>query len=495
MSYKITIYCDDSTISVTKAVVYDGIGQTHTAKYSAQGVYTASGINGTTKFTATAAEGCSFVEWEYWIGTPEGSPYSSSSKEFTYTYEQDIYIRAIGKYEKVETDWMATSSFSLDLIDDVKQSAALFDYKENEAGLFPKTIHSGHVSFTRNGYAHFYTTGDVDTLGYLSDSPNWNRDYSGPQSYLASDDNGKDGHNFDIVWYVEADKDYYLFVRGRSGTEEGEVTVHVTEPWEFDDSSLGYPEDDYRGSEISYPFTLHRREMSFSKSGKLTINVAASLISDAWISTSPDWDYNAPTDVLDGIPVGAEDSVFLECDVVANETYYLWFRNNTSTMALFLYIIYAVEASPPAKWDWNKSNGSATDTETFNAFWAAEYKGATSDFSHWVWNDIVDKVQAFLDYTERGSWTIGSNNYGYPESTTYTDLLSAAQMDSSDTKLYALKFNIVRFCIGVMATFNNATENNLIYQHYVNTGSWDMVSGEEVLGGYILALTNKINQI
>lgn len=164
--------------------------------------------------------------------------------------------------------------------------------------------------------------------------------------------------------------------------------------------------------------------------------------------------------------------------------------------------LYSMKASiivslkeKPTPWDWYESNGTASADDTLIASLVCDRKGRTGEFSHKVWNDLVDKTQAFLDYTERSTWTIGSNNYGYPESTTYTALLANAKMTPSDTRLYASKFNILRFCIGVMATFNDAEENNSIYQHFVDTGSWDMARDELVQGRYIIDLARKINQI
>ncbi len=149
----------------------------------------------------------------------------------------------------------------------------------------------------------------------------------------------------------------------------------------------------------------------------------------------------------------------------------------------------------PVPWYWTQSNGLASAAQTSAAHSACVNKEYTKNFSFEVWNDLVNKVQEFLVYTERATWSIGSNNYGYSPSTIYTSLLANAKMTASDTKLYALKFNILRFCIGAMATFNNSEENNSIYQHYAKTGSWDMAKDEEVLGQYIIDLASKVNQI
>ena len=483
MSFKITIYCDDSTISKTKAYV-SNIQQTFTADYNGtyinsqggytQGVYTASGISGTVKFTAEPATGCEFQYWEYWIGSTSTTTKNSTATTFTYTGGDDIYIRAVGKYGKVETDWSANSSFALDLIDETKQSADIFDYRNNKYGLFPKTIHSGRVSFTRSGYAHFYTTGNVDTLGYLSDSPSWKADYSGPRSYLESDDDSYDGHNFDISYYVSPDTDYYLFVRGSSGTEQGEVTVHVTEPWEFNEGSHGCLTSSVEGREIVHPFTLYRREVSFSKSGKLAINAGSGCAVGMWLSTSPEWYYNVPVYPLtDGYLNAEAKNPTLEWDVEAGETYYLWFRNDSDYSSYLLYVICDIEEEEhPAvkKWDWNKSNGSASDGETYDSFWAAEFKGATTDFSHKVWNDMCSKVKSIRE-------AIGEvwNEYY----ATYEETRMTTPGADGYYELTAKMFNSLRYNIG---------------STYVGgSGVQEVKAGDDVKGLYFTRLASRMN--
>ena len=74
-------------------------------------------------------------------------------------------------------------------------------------------------------------------------------------------------------------------------------------------------------------------------------------------------------------------------------------------------------------------------------------------------------------------------------------------MNDASKVLTATRFNNVRKTIGgALATFDMNSENysgpsegNSIYDHYDNTGRWDMQSGERVLGAYILDLATFLN--
>jgi hypothetical protein len=79
-------------------------------------------------------------------------------------------------------------------------------------------------------------------------------------------------------------------------------------------------------------------------------------------------------------------------------------------------------------WDWQMSNGSATAEETraaYNAIWNNE---DTRNFSHLVWNDLVNKVKELLDVDVR-AW---DRKY-----LSYSDTL----MNYPPYKLTADKFN------------------------------------------------------
>lgn len=126
---------------------------------------------------------------------------------------------------------------------------------------------------------------------------------------------------------------------------------------------------------------------------------------------------------------------------------------------------FTTEKSKIAKWDWNKSNGNATATETRNALDALTGKKSTNNFSYEVWNDLCQKVKDILD------------DYGLTWSTYYTSY-NRTLMSSSDKVLTAARFNALRQNIG----------------SHVATGINEVKTGDTVYGWYFTTLANKINE-
>lgn len=142
--------------------------------------------------------------------------------------------------------------------------------------------------------------------------------------------------------------------------------------------------------------------------------------------------------------------------------------------------------TPPSvrAWTWEDSNGEASQAETINAYNAIELKMPTANFSYLVWNDLIEKIRAAYRMKNGG------------ENTAYENRLNVALMsgESAESRtLTAEKFNNARTVIGsILSTFN--VNDNEIYNHYINTGSWNMAIGEKVCGAYIKALTDKLNE-
>lgn len=116
-------------------------------------------------------------------------------------------------------------------------------------------------------------------------------------------------------------------------------------------------------------------------------------------------------------------------------------------------------------WSWSKSNGSATSSQTIDAYTAITNNGYVSDFSYKVWNDMVDKVKEALDACGE-SW---SSKYA-----SYAD----TKISSSNKMLTATKFNSLRFNIG----------------SHVTTDITEKSPGDTVYGKYFTILTNKLNE-
>ena len=359
MSYGFYVYTDRASIATTKvysstsqgtyAYAY-GSGQQHMEGFS-DGSYL--------KFTAEPTDGYEFYRWVYHIGEIDlDNPLYSDSHPFIYygNTGEDIYIAAEGKLidstepeEPDDSDWSLVYTEWSDYL----------KYKITETiYLFPYDLYVYRMRFNTSGTAQFYTTGSVDTIGWLGESLDWNTDMGEPNDILVYDDESDDSGNFFISWDVDAwtsdsPKYYYLWVRGCFGTEQGQPILHVVPPTS--------------GTSVS-------------------------------------------------------------------------------------------------KWSWTTSNGSASATETSAAYSAVLYKQITTNFSHKVWNDLVDKVNAIL--VAKGlSWD------------TYYATLSSTKMNSAPYELTAVKFNSLR--------------NNLKFVY--DSGISKVDQGDDVLGSYFITLAQSIN--
>lgn len=114
---------------------------------------------------------------------------------------------------------------------------------------------------------------------------------------------------------------------------------------------------------------------------------------------------------------------------------------------------YIPPSSRPDPWDWNSSNGEASQADTSAAHDALEEHSYTNKFIYTVWNDLVDKVKEVLEWKGNLNTEIGeklADVYGdnISASATYEDLLDRSYVYSDDKTLYARKFNCLRYCIG-----------------------------------------------
>lgn len=354
-------------------------------------------------------------------GNVEGGDYTFQNiPSGTYNASARITDAATGKY--VTT--LSTGSFTVsgsggdsgggsvdsqwtphiqDIIDmtDLSVSSTGVDIYNPQTGRYQLeeyAIHIFPVEFAQSGYAHFYTESNIDTKGYLSNSYKCDSEGSEPLYILASDDDLGSGNNFDIKHYVTAGT-YYIFVRGYSGEETGDVVLYVTQPWELNSSSYGTLSDKTESISVSRPYTLYRRTVYFSKSGKVTISTSGGSGLRGWLGTSSEWDYGQPTSYIS--PVSASSGFFdfsNSYNVVAGQVYYVWVApTSINTGYTFKLNISSEEENTVSKWSWSASNGSASASQTSASYSAIVNKQDTRNFSHLVWNDLVSKVGDILD--------------------------------------------------------------------------------------------------
>lgn len=124
-----------------------------------------------------------------------------------------------------------------------------------EYGLQAGEVARVRVYFSESGTAEFYSEGDGDTVGYLSDQDSDYFDTSSgtPNSILTSDDDSGTDSNFSFTYDVEAGTYYYLYVRHYSLTASGTPTVYIVPPGSSVDMGLAdiVAESSASGTEIT----------------------------------------------------------------------------------------------------------------------------------------------------------------------------------------------------------------------------------------------------
>lgn len=123
-------------------------------------------------------------------------------------------------------------------------------------------------------------------------------------------------------------------------------------------------------------------------------------------------------------------------------------------------------------WDWSYSNGSASVYETEQAFYAVYEKTYVRDFSHLVWNDLVNKVMYILNYLGY----VWNDYYG-----TYEETL----MLISPYRLTADKFNALLINVDVLHSTEGVTLKDVVLA--------EVEPRYEVYGEYFLMLADCIN--
>lgn len=113
-----------------------------------------------------------------------------------------------------------------------------------------------------------------------------------------------------------------------------------------------------------------------------------------------------------------------------------------------------VTVDPIAPWSWSDSNGSASADQTKLAYKAITEKGAVSNFSYLVWNDLCDKAQECVNRSD-GEWG------------TY----KTAKMSGTDKAMTAVRFNALGNLLGLSSVSR----------------------GDKVMGSYFLSIATALN--
>ena len=178
------------------------------------------------------------------------------------------------------------------------------------------------------------------------------------------------------------------------------------------------------------------------------------------IPTANNWTQLKQASLSNGVSSGGTATF---SNLSANKKYgiYCTIYHNDTRLAEVSRYVYTL-----LKWNWNASNGSASKALTEAANDALLYKQATKNFSHLVWNDLVDKV----------------NNLRKVKGLTWRDTYAAYE----DTKMYSTPY------ILTAVKFNSLIYNVNDIRH---TGMFPMFSsGEEVKSDYFYDTVQSINE-
>lgn len=170
-------------------------------------------------------------EWQYY-----NDDISSSNRNFSITAPVEanttyyLYVRGINLESSgtcmlyIEPDFSTSTAWT--------QTSGVWD-RGSDAQLYSScSLTAGYVykytvNFANSGTATFYTTGNIDTYGYLSTSTSFDSNEGAPTNILTSDDNSGSSQNFSFTYEVTGGKDYYLWVRGKSLTTSGSISIYV----------------------------------------------------------------------------------------------------------------------------------------------------------------------------------------------------------------------------------------------------------------------------
>ena len=181
-------------------------------------------VTGRLRFTVTVDEdsGYKFKRWVVRTGSTiaDSTVRYVTTDPFEYSGTDNLWIRAESELDtsllyKLETTALGTVTES---------ASASFLVSE-------RTLYRMSLRFEKDGTATFYSTGDCDTIGYLTTSSEWNNTTGMPSStlYAHDDDSGAD-FNYKFTYDVAQDVTYHYWFKTVDPSETGYVTAHVIPP-------------------------------------------------------------------------------------------------------------------------------------------------------------------------------------------------------------------------------------------------------------------------
>ena len=220
MAYRIDVWYNDPGIETTRI---SGDGFYRDGRYG-DPHYEATYSEELT-FEAVEAAGYYFYRWVYRFDSSHDDVHYSYENPFSYSGgangSEGITIRAESTTEPPAQRWQLRHRS----LGTLSSTISRYEYME------PRTLVQLEARFLYKGRATIYSTGSYDTVGYISESADWDNETGRPKSFIDYNDDGSNvGNNFVLSVPVEAGKTYYIYVRGFDDDLQGGITVYIEPP-------------------------------------------------------------------------------------------------------------------------------------------------------------------------------------------------------------------------------------------------------------------------
>lgn len=230
------------------------------------------------------------------------------------------------------------------------------------SGIAEKTVYLYWLYFYDNATITVYTSGNGDTIGYLSANNQDSFDYDNgiPYNSLTDNDDGGDNRNFSITYTVTANTGYYLWVKTYQGSAySSSVSVNITmnggssTQWDYIHYNLGSIS---ASDTTTYPiqeYYLNRIMFSPTQSGTLRVSSTGSTDIVAYLTMNTGFDPSTGEPTADTNPItlngntgSTTTNIDFTAEVTSGSVYYLWIRGYSANMTGST----TVTVSPPAAW-------------------------------------------------------------------------------------------------------------------------------------------------
>lgn len=225
------------------------------------------------------------------------------------------------------------------------------------SGMAGQTLYSWSFVFPTAGSVTFSSSGSADTIGWLSgyNQTSWDSSAGRPEDYLAYNDDGRSGRNFEITYQCDANTVYYLWFRTYSGDAYSDsVTITISPAatpatWRYEEVS-GYSNISAQtlksvtmASGVGQYFTV-----SFASGGTATVSVPSGANLNLFVT-----DGNYGYDTSDGFPYvysggKAASSLTQSFSVTSGATFYVWVKGSTTSITGGI----SVTITPPSGQTW-----------------------------------------------------------------------------------------------------------------------------------------------